>query len=461
VPLTTAIAEPETESPEEADDLLPAVNSPEVVERLVNENIRLAHFFASKRSFASGMNADDALSLAMQGLLRAAQLFDESRGKFGTYAAWHIKSRLGRDPLRKKSIKAGYYVSQVSLDDPIGFDGTTYADFIADEREQGALENLLGSDSALKVREWVAKLPEKQRYIITHRFGLDGGAPQTLEEISRVFNVTRERVRQIEEATLKKLAFSAKAAQRIEEHPDQPVVVVPPARTPSLRRSSVKNAEPTGKTSDSKNTRVLTTEQASEQAKRKEALRAYRKQHYLKNKAAISARCKASYKKKREETLRRVKKWQSENIVHVRKHVHVRKQRKKRYIAQQAEAVSYHMLYYYANHEELLVRQATARKKHRTKIRAYAKNKVIQLTDCYVREQLSKYSSKSCWEWTPEEVAAKRQAMLALRARRLTDAQVREVIARARKGERPAHIAKDYACHPSTIHNICTGRTRN
>lgn len=424
------------EEPKRGKAARKALNPPEVVDQLVRDNIRLASFLAHKRAFAAGLDYDDVLSRALDGLMRAAEMYDTSKGKFGTYASYHIKSRMSRDPLNRKSVKAGYMAHKVSLDAPMTSDpdSSTWADMIADERQVGGFGALLGSDNVAFVREWVAKLNERERFIIEGRFGLTGNAKMRLEELGKILKITRERVRQIEALALKKLGLIAKQADKIEETPEIPnradelmEVIANPggkiAKKPRSPRGTGPNAE----------------------ANRK---------YYLAHKKEIDRRNKLWYQRKRTEILAKLKAWRKKHSTELSK------RRKKFYEAHQEEAVAYSLRYYYDHLEELKIKAAAYRNRNRENIRAKSRRRSSDLTDSYVREQMSKHSTKSTWEWTAEEVAERKAIMEARRARRLTDHQVLEIQRRLRLGETPHQIKHSFKCSVSTIYNIKWGRYR-
>jgi RNA polymerase primary sigma factor len=101
----------------------------------------------------------------------------------------------------------------VSLASPVGEDATELGEMIEDERQRG-----LGSDMAARQRDahisdLISQLPYRERLILELRYGLGGEQPHTLEEVGRRFGVTRERVRQIETRTLRRLAAAGENAE--------------------------------------------------------------------------------------------------------------------------------------------------------------------------------------------------------------------------------------------------------
>jgi len=95
----------------------------------------------------------------------------------------------------------------VSLEKPIGEqEDAKLADLVEDELAESPFEEAAVSLQCTEIEHALSALPERERQVIELRFGLHGGQPQTLEEVGRAFGVTRERIRQIENNTLKTLA---------------------------------------------------------------------------------------------------------------------------------------------------------------------------------------------------------------------------------------------------------------
>ena len=94
----------------------------------------------------------------------------------------------------------------VSLEKPIGEqEDAKLADLVEDELAESPFEEAAVSLRRTEIEHALSALPERERRVIELRFGLDGGQPRTLEEVGRAFGVTRERIRQIENNTLKRL----------------------------------------------------------------------------------------------------------------------------------------------------------------------------------------------------------------------------------------------------------------
>lgn len=236
----------------------------QAVQDLCLKNKKLVDKYVAvyQRRYGNRLDFDDLEQVGFMGLIKAAKKFEIHRGNaFSTYAVWWIKQAISReimdngyairipvhmmerinkvtsveshniglgieeriekiseelsiteDAVKESLILRKNYLSYTSLNIPIGDEENTELGEMIPEEDILSIENIVaGRELRRNLEAVLDTLTQREQKVIRLRFGLDDGRPRTLEEVGKQFNVTRERIRQIEEKALRKLRHPSRA----------------------------------------------------------------------------------------------------------------------------------------------------------------------------------------------------------------------------------------------------------
>ncbi len=174
------------------------------IEILVEENINIAR--AAARRWAWKFGDNDALSIALEGLHKAAINNNPTVGNFRAYAKTAIQRTFLNKLARAKALIRGGGVSHVSIDEPVSDGGTIrFADVIEDPNQSGAAIETGDGEEHSRIRSLMERLPEIDRDVISRRFGLRGGEPETFQEIGAAYGRHKSGGLRLVNCALKKL----------------------------------------------------------------------------------------------------------------------------------------------------------------------------------------------------------------------------------------------------------------
>ncbi len=229
------------------------------LEKLTKANLRFVVSVA-KQYQNQGLSLSDLISEGNLGLIKAAQRFDETRGfKFISYAVWWIRqsilqalaehSRIVRLPLNRigwvskiqktfieleqkfereptaaemaeklnidvEDVLDSLRISarQVSIDSPLKSEEEgSLLDLLVDESGEAPDQEMIRDSLRKEVQSALSTLTQRETDVVTYYFGLNNQSPMTLEEIGTIFNLTRERVRQIKEKAIRRLRYTSRS----------------------------------------------------------------------------------------------------------------------------------------------------------------------------------------------------------------------------------------------------------